>query len=357
MTSRFYDPRPQMGDANGRPMAGCLLYTYEAGTSTPLATYSDSALTVPNENPVEFNSEGRPPNDIFLGAASYRMVLQTAAGVTVWTADPVDGASTDLANSLLEVSGTANAIVLTSPFVANTYQAGQVLRFEASAANTSTSVSINWNGLGTRALVRADGTPLPVSAWAAGELLEVLYDGAEFRLTSPSLHRGWVLIEQQAITNQAEVDFDLPAGYTAFELEVVGLKAITDAAVLQIRCSSDGGDNFVSGATDYVYQALTHASTTPAAISVQGSSIALTGGIDNSTAAYDSGLKLAIHPGTATNRFRVIGSGQYLDNTPEWRRYDPSGCCTGASAVMNAIRLTMTSGNVTGSFTLLGLRP
>ncbi|MES2714062.1 MAG: hypothetical protein V4653_20975, partial [Pseudomonadota bacterium] len=90
MTDRYYDPFPQIADANGAPYSGALLYFYVAGTSTPLATYSDAALTVPNTNPIVCNSAGRPGVDIFYDNASYRVVAKTAAGVTIWTADPIN---------------------------------------------------------------------------------------------------------------------------------------------------------------------------------------------------------------------------------------------------------------------------
>jgi hypothetical protein len=45
-------------DNNGVPLAGGLLYTYVAGTSTPQATYKDSTLGSPNTNPVVLNARG-----------------------------------------------------------------------------------------------------------------------------------------------------------------------------------------------------------------------------------------------------------------------------------------------------------
>lgn len=74
-------------DDSGLPLSGGLLYTYAAGTSTPLTTYSDSALTTPNSNPVVLDTAGRAT--LYLSAASYKLVLKTAAGVTIRTQDNV----------------------------------------------------------------------------------------------------------------------------------------------------------------------------------------------------------------------------------------------------------------------------
>lgn len=46
-------------DATGAPISGALIYTYSAGTLTPITTYSDYQLTTPNTNPIVADSAGR----------------------------------------------------------------------------------------------------------------------------------------------------------------------------------------------------------------------------------------------------------------------------------------------------------
>jgi hypothetical protein len=58
-------------------MPGGSLAFYASGTSTPLATYSDSALTSPNTNPVVLDAAGRAGN-IFLQNLAYKVVLSDA---------------------------------------------------------------------------------------------------------------------------------------------------------------------------------------------------------------------------------------------------------------------------------------
>jgi hypothetical protein len=88
MAGRLLPPGFQMLDGNGRPLAGALANWYEAGTSTPANTYSDADLSVANANPVVADADGRF-GPIFAPTAEFRLVMQTAAGVTVFTADPV----------------------------------------------------------------------------------------------------------------------------------------------------------------------------------------------------------------------------------------------------------------------------
>ena len=49
----------QFLDANGQPLAGGLLYTYAAGTTTPQVTYTDSTANTPNTNPIVLDAWGR----------------------------------------------------------------------------------------------------------------------------------------------------------------------------------------------------------------------------------------------------------------------------------------------------------
>lgn len=107
-------PRLQFLDNNGLPVASGKLYTYAAGTSTPLATYSDVNLAVANTNPIVLNSSGRPSNGVsevgvFLTAASYKFELQTSAGVTLWTQDNISSVAPYNVN--VDVQGTAGEAV------------------------------------------------------------------------------------------------------------------------------------------------------------------------------------------------------------------------------------------------------
>jgi microcystin-dependent protein len=81
-------PNQQFFDNTGDPLSGGKVYTYAAGTSTPQTTYTDSALTVPNANPIILDSAGRcviylPTN------TGYKFVINTSADVTVLTQDNV----------------------------------------------------------------------------------------------------------------------------------------------------------------------------------------------------------------------------------------------------------------------------
>jgi len=70
-----------------RPLAGGLMYTYKAGTTTNATTYSDDAGT-PNTNPIQLDSDGQC--DLFLDdAVSYRIILKNSAGVVQFDKDRI----------------------------------------------------------------------------------------------------------------------------------------------------------------------------------------------------------------------------------------------------------------------------
>lgn len=71
---------------DGELLAGGLLYTYEAGTATSKASYSDEALATENTNPVVLNARGEC--DLFL-KGYYKMILKDADGNLIWSEDYV----------------------------------------------------------------------------------------------------------------------------------------------------------------------------------------------------------------------------------------------------------------------------
>jgi len=82
----------QQMDANGDPLVGGKIYTYLAGSTTPVATYTDSTGGTAQANPIILNSLGVPLSPIWLtGGVSYKFVIKTSADVTLRTIDGVTG--------------------------------------------------------------------------------------------------------------------------------------------------------------------------------------------------------------------------------------------------------------------------
>lgn len=91
MGGRYVNPTPQYLDDNGDPLAGGILYFSENGapwSTNPQNVYSDAALTTPMTF-VTLDAGGRCPNIFASYEDTYRVVLKTSAGVTVFTKDNV----------------------------------------------------------------------------------------------------------------------------------------------------------------------------------------------------------------------------------------------------------------------------
>lgn len=78
----------QFIDNNGLPLAGGKIYTYQAGTATPLAAYVDSSGLIAQTNPIILDGSGRAP--IWLLNVSYKFIVNDSSNVTLYTVDNVN---------------------------------------------------------------------------------------------------------------------------------------------------------------------------------------------------------------------------------------------------------------------------
>ena len=99
----------QFFDDNGIPLAGGKIYAYEAGTTTPVVTYTSSAGAVANPYPVVLDSAGRPPSEVWVvPGALYKFVVKTSADVTIRTYDNI-GVVTDSSGILPALAASSGS--------------------------------------------------------------------------------------------------------------------------------------------------------------------------------------------------------------------------------------------------------
>lgn len=109
MAVPLFGPRTRFFDAAGAPLSGGRVFTYEAGTTTPKDTYTTSAGTVANANPVILDSQGYA--DIWLGDGNYKIELRTSDGSTLWTVDNFAGDATGaLGGNVYAISSTTSIL-------------------------------------------------------------------------------------------------------------------------------------------------------------------------------------------------------------------------------------------------------
>jgi len=103
---------------DGTVAAACKLFTYEAGTTTKLATYSDADGSSENTNPIVLDSAGRAT--IFLKNQSYKFILAPSTDTDppaspIWTRDEIDpAASFDFD---VDIAGTGDGSVAADDLV------------------------------------------------------------------------------------------------------------------------------------------------------------------------------------------------------------------------------------------------
>jgi len=114
-------PKIQFFADDGTPLVGGKLYSYAAGTTTPLATYTTYAGTVANTNPVILDSRGEA--DVWLDNALYKLALYDSDNALIWTVDnvssvnsgiftgPVSGTTGTFSGALTAASGTFSGAV------------------------------------------------------------------------------------------------------------------------------------------------------------------------------------------------------------------------------------------------------
>jgi hypothetical protein len=112
MTNRIFNPDIQYLDGTGTPLAGAQLFAYVTGTSTKQNTYSNSALTIANPNPIVLDSNGRV-GACFLQNLPYKIVLAPSTDTDpptspIWTQDPVYTSDYSTVAQVQGVNGNPN---------------------------------------------------------------------------------------------------------------------------------------------------------------------------------------------------------------------------------------------------------
>lgn len=118
----------------GLVLSGGLIYTYEAGGTTPAATYTTIAGNVQNANPIVLAADGRPPQAIWLVEGNaYRFDLTDADGNLIKTYDNMEGINDPTAIYAAFAAANGSSLVgfiqAGSGAVATTVQANDRLTF------------------------------------------------------------------------------------------------------------------------------------------------------------------------------------------------------------------------------------
>jgi len=194
MASLTPTPKQQIYGSDGNPLVGGKIYTYAAGTTTPLATYTDAGAGTANTNPIILNSLGQA--NIWLSVSlSYKFSVYTSNDVLLYTVDniaaPIDynslaspppigstapntGAFTTLsATGALTVTGkvtTATGYEFADSSYQITAAEPPIKPITASVATNALLVSLNPCNIVFRSATLSSGTVTPVKVAATVSL-------------------------------------------------------------------------------------------------------------------------------------------------------------------------------------------
>ena len=132
---------------------------------------------------IEFS--GSETDSGFLSLAS---ITETKTGTLKNKAvHPQGVAQTIQSGSYLYAAGTGTTSAITASFspALAAYTPGMVLRLKMPAASTGVS-TLNINELGVKPLVLSSGSPIVKGDWVANEILDLVYDGSQFRIIGKS---------------------------------------------------------------------------------------------------------------------------------------------------------------------------
>lgn len=192
--SSFAGAGAQFFDDNGDPLSGGKLYTYTAGTTTPLATYTTSAGTVANTNPIILDAAGRTPNEIWMQVGTlYKFIVKTSTDTLIGTYDGLPPINDPYSiNALLGgITGT-NAIAATATPTITAYAAGATYSFIAANTN-SAAATLSIDGLAAKSITKNGTVALSAGDIQAGKLTWVQYDGTTFQLLNNIVYGGSVV--------------------------------------------------------------------------------------------------------------------------------------------------------------------
>jgi hypothetical protein len=175
VTAAYLAPysRQQFFAPNGQFLSYGSVFTYEAGSTTPIATFTDSTGITQNTNPIDLDAYGSC--SIWLNAnTAYKFDVLDQSGNRL-PGYPVDQI---IIPALLTLyggidTGVSNAYILNFTTPEAPTANGQVIFWVPSNSNTGPS-TLNVNGGGPEPILNPNGTPLGANQLIAGQFASVI---------------------------------------------------------------------------------------------------------------------------------------------------------------------------------------
>lgn len=165
----------------------------------------------------------------------------------------------------------------------------------------------------------------------------------------------WVRLSSATASASATIDFTslLSSTYDEYLIEVLNAIPASNGVNLVMYTSANNGVSYDSAASNYV-TSMAITNTTTWSVSVPSNTlITLSGGLSNTRHGY-SGF-IFIHTPSASNRCHIRAEGSYQEFGANSAQLAFAAGFRDSAAAVNAVRLAMSTGNITsGTFNLYG---
>lgn len=271
-------PKHQLFTNAGAPAASHKLFTYAAGTTTKLSTYSDVNLSSANANPIVLDSAGRAT--IFLSAASYKFVLASSTDTDpptspIWTVDSVS--ATPSFNVNLDITGTAGETLVANDIVYVSDGSGGLtagLWYKTDSDNTYSSVTAYAIGVvisdiasAATGSIRVAGQAIGFAGLTAGSVYYISATAGAITATAPANGRA-VGVADSATTVVLSHHLNSPAAsasiagiVTTGTQTIAGAKTFSGAVVASSTLAVTGTSTLTGAVTTPGGITTTHATT------------------------------------------------------------------------------------------------
>lgn len=184
------DEHTSFFDTSGTPLTGGEVFIGTVGLepeANPITIYSDRELTTILANPQTIDAYGRATTKIWI-PAEYSMKVTDSDDVQQYINLENGTAESTGITKIIAIAGTANAITgEATPTPISAYSDGETYIFTAISANTG-AVTLNWDGVGAKALVYDFDIPLEQGHIQVDQVIEAIYgsDDDTFQWGNPN---------------------------------------------------------------------------------------------------------------------------------------------------------------------------
>lgn len=346
MASLTPTPKQQLYGSDGSPLVGGKIYTYAAGTTTPLATYTDAGAGTANTNPVILNSLGQA-NIWLTPSASYKFSVYTSADVLLYTVDniatPIDylslvtslaspppiGSTTPNTGAFTTLTATTGGITTLTSTTGNitTVNATTVNATTITATGTVTAETLTFEGGGSMTKL-AEPAIKPITATVSANALTVTLDPTTLDFRSSTLTSGTVVSRSVTSAISVTVSSGSTLGTVSATQSRIVVLALDNAGTVELAVVNIAGGNDLT-------------ETGVISTTAEGGS----GAADSASTIYSTTARTGV-------AYRVVGYIESTQATAGTWATAPStiqGCGGQALTAMSSLGYSQTYQNVTAS--------